>query len=330
MKKIFWITVFIGWFSRLVFCMETDTNAVEDSPKIKPTGFASVRFTVDTTAGNKDGFTIAQARFGAKGDITKDVAFSFSLEGTNTDTNNNKTLYDIYLDVKSVPYFTLRLGQFKYKFSLENVISDADLELINKSDVISNLVSPTRDIGIELSREFSFSSVKGNIFAGIMNGSGSNQSDENDNKMAVARLVFSPVKGLNLGSSYYDSAISTNTFNKDRIGLEMKYEVETLLCKAEYILGQDDSISEGKKTTTKKEGYYITIGYTMFSSCVLLARYDVWDSSLKTIGKKNSRWTFGINYFLDKNVLLRNNYEQKTESPSVKNDLIMTQLQVKF
>ncbi len=68
----------------------------------------------------------------------------------------------------------------------------------------------------------------------------------------------------------------------------------------------------------------------MLSSCVLLARYDVWDSSLKLPGAKNSRWTVGVNYFLDKNVLLRNNYERKTESPSVKNDLIMSELQVKF
>jgi hypothetical protein len=63
---------------------------------------------------------------------------------------------------------------------------------------------------------------------------------------------------------------------------------------------------------------------------MLLARYDIYDASITTPGAKNKRLTFGINYFIDKNLLLRNDYEIKMESPEVKNDLVMTQLQVKF
>jgi len=316
MKKWFMVFVGLGLWTAQLFSLE------DDFPKIKPTGFAKVRYTVDTTAGKKDGFTIAQARFGAKGDISKDVAFSFSLEGTNTDIDNNKALYDAYMDIKSIPYFNVRAGQFKYKLSLENVIPDADLELINKSNVVSNLVNPTRDIGIEISKSLSVKTLKSDLSVAVVNGSGSNCSDDNDNKAVIGRISLSPIKGLSFGGSIYDGATSANTITKDRFGLETKYELKKLLCKAEYLYGKDGSI--------KKEGYYATAGYEILPKTVFLTRYDVWDSSLKVVGNKASRWTFGLNYSLDKNILLRNNYERKMESSSIKNDLIMSELQVKF
>ncbi len=322
MKKVFLFVLTWILFTGSVFSLEIEKNASLDFPKIKPTGFARVRYTVDTTAGAKDGFTIAQTRFGLKGEITPEVSFSFSLEGTNTDTANNKLVYDAYIDVRTIPYFAIRLGQFKYKFSLENVIPDADLELVNKSAVVNNLVNPTRDIGIEIAKSFSILSLKSNFALSVINGSGSNQSDENDYKTVIGRFILTPLKGLDIGGAIYDGKTSTNSITKDRIGLELKYEFEKLICKAEYLWGKDN--------TTKKEGYYLTLGYTIIPSVVLLARYDVWDPSLKTPGIKDSRWTFALNYFLDKNVLLRNNYELKMESPNIKNDLIMTQLQVKF
>ncbi|HAX61556.1 MAG TPA: hypothetical protein DCX95_03215 [Elusimicrobia bacterium] len=317
MKK--WFLVFVvGLGLRTAHLFSSENNLTT----IKPTGFARARYTVDTTAGAKDGFTIAQARLGLKGDISKDVAFSFSFEGTNADTINNKAVCDAYIDIKSIPYFSARVGQFKYKFSLENVTPDQELELITKSAVANNLINPTRDIGAEVSKNFLIKSVKADYSVAVINGSGSNQADENDYKSIVVRAIFTPLKDFHIGGSVYDGKTGAEAVAKDRTGLEAKYEFDKLLCKAEYIFGKDDTI--------KKEGYYATVGYTVKPSVMALARYDVWDSSLKTGGEKNRRWTLGLNYFLDKNVLFRNNYERKMETPSIKNDLIMSELQVKF
>lgn len=317
MKK--WFLVFVvglGLWTVRLFSSENNLAT------IKPTGFAKARYTVDTTAGAKDGFTIAQARIGLKSDISKDVAFSFSFEGTNADTNNNKSVCDAYIDIKSIPYFSARVGQFKYKFSLENVTPDQELELITKSAVANNLINPTRDIGAEVSKNFLIKSVKADYSVTVINGSGSNQADENDYKSIVVRAIFTPLKGFNVGGSVYDGKTGAEAVTKDRTGLEAKYEFDKLLCKAEYIFGKDGAV--------KKEGYYATVGYTVKPSVVMLARYDLWDPSLESTGEKNRRWTLGLNYFLDKNVLFRSNYERKMESPSIKNDLIMSELQVKF
>jgi len=305
-----------------VHCMESSTNGTVSFPKMETSGFAKVRYTVDTTKNTKDGFSIATARFGVRGDIAKDASYCFSIEGTNTDTGNINMLYDVYIDVRTIPYFTIRLGQFKYRFSLEQCTPDPDLELINKSDVVSNLVKPTRDIGVEISKSLSVSFLKTDFAIAVVNGSGSNQSDENDQKTVVARLVLSPLKGLSVGCSVYDGTTDTSSITKDRIGYEIKYEFEKLICKMEYVSGKDDK--------TNKQGYYATIGYTIIPSVVLLVRYDFWDSNTDIKNNGNSRWSYGLNYFLNKNILLRNNYEQKMEPEHIQNDLFMSELQVKF
>ncbi|MFA5778565.1 MAG: porin [Elusimicrobiota bacterium] len=315
MKK--WFLVFVSFSLWMAALFSEDTF-----PTIKPTGFAKVRYTVDTTAGAKDSFSIAQARFGLKGDIAKEISYKFTMETTNKDTENNKSLYDAYMDIKSIPYFAVRLGQFKYKFSLENTTADEDLELINKSDVVNNFISPTRDIGIEILKSLSVKSLKSDLSVGVVNGSGSNCSDDNDNKAIIGRISLSPLKDLSFGGSMYSGATGVNTTAKDRLGFEIKYGYKNILCKAEYLHGKDGSI--------KKEGYYLTGGYEILPKTIFLARYDMWDSSLKVAGNNNNRWTFGLNYFLDKNVLIRNNYERKTEATAVKNDLIMTELQIRF
>ncbi len=322
MKKYFLLCIVLSFSVRTAFSMQILTNADSDFPKISFAGFARVRYTADTTQGAKDGFSIGQSRFGIIGNISRNISYCFSLEGSNTDTINNKLIYDTYIDIKSIKYFMLRVGQFKYKFSLEQSIPDADLELINKSDIVNNSVKPTRDIGIELSRSFSLKSIKSDVFLAVINGSGLNQAEENSQKTVVGRILFLPVAGLSIGASIYDGSVGLTSITKSRTGFEMKYEFKKFMCKAEYITGSDK--------TTKQEGYYVTAGYTLIPSVLILLRYDSLDPDINLSNNEIGRWTWGVNYFIDKNVLLRNNYEQKTETPSIQNDLFMTQLQVKF
>jgi len=77
-------------------------------------------------------------------------------------------------------------------------------------------------------------------------------------------------------------------------------------------------------------GDYINLFYTVCPSVLLLARYDSYDPDIGVLNNEKTRWTFGVNYFIDKNVLVMNNYERRLETPGVKNDIFMVQLQVKF
>jgi hypothetical protein len=321
MKKI--LLIWLG--SMLLFCtlsaFETSTDTTQPFPKLKLAGFGRVRYSVDAAAGKADGFSLAQGRFGVSGDISDLFAYAFSLEATNGDPENKKLLYDLYIDTSIVRNFKIRLGQFKYPFGLEQTTPDADLELINKAEVVNNLVKPTRDIGVQVSRELPAAWLRSTVTLALVNGSGSNSDDENDRKTFIGRLTLAPLKGLTIGASCYNGTTGVAD-KKTRAGFELKYENNRLLAKGEYIFGKDKTVN--------KAGYYVTLGYTVFSRTVLLFRYDWWNSNQDLADLDISRLTFGVNYFFSKNVLLRTNYELKNEKPAVKNNIFMVQMQVKF
>jgi hypothetical protein len=300
---------------------ETSTDVTQPFPKLKLGGFGRVRYAWDLTPGKADGFTVAQARFVLSGDISSFFSYTFSLEATNGDPENKKILYDLYIDTTIIRNFKIRLGQFKYPFGLEQATPDADLELINKAEVVNTLIKPTRDIGVQVNRELAAAWLRTNITLALVNGSGSNGEDENDRKTLIARLTVTPLNGLTIGASFYDGTTAA-TDRKTRSGFELKYESNRLLAKGEYISGRDK--------TLEKAGYYLTLGYTILPQTVLLLRYDWWNPNRDIKDIDVSRFTFGVNYFFSKNVLLRTNYERKTEKPVLKNDIFMIQLQIKF
>ncbi len=317
------IAILLGlWLlAAAVYGFEQSTQTSEEFPKIKPTGYLRIRYTQDQTPGRPDGFNLAAARFGFTGDISKYFSFTFTVEGTNTDNENRKLVYDAFIETTLIRNFRIRLGQFKYGFGLEQTTPDADNDWINKADVVTNLIKPTRDIGIQVSRDLAFGGFRSSFFLALINGSGSNADDENDRKTLLGRLVLNPLPGLFIGSSYYDGTTGVSD-KKTRAGLELKWEWRRLMLKAEYIAGQDKAV--------KKEGYYLTLGYTVLPRTVLLLRYDTWNPDKSLADKDTARWTFGVNYFFSKTILLRTNYEYKIETPGVRNDVIMTQLQIKL
>lgn len=322
MKKQVLLFILVAVMSiTAVYAGDTTAQTTNSYPNMKFTGFARARYTVDLTEGKADDFSIAQARFGMTGDISKYFTYTFTIEGTNADSDNKKMIYDVYIDTTIIKNFKIRIGQFKYGFGLEQTTSDADLELVNKAEVVSNLIKPSRDIGIQVSRNFELSKVRFGLTLGLINGSGSNTADENNRKTFVGRFIITPVKGLTLGASYYDGTTGVAD-KKQRVGAELKFEYSKLFVKGEFIHGKDKTI--------KKDGFYGTIGYSIIPSTLVLFRFDNWDSNKDITDKEISRYTFGLNYFFNKSVVAQFNYEHKTEKPSVKNDVVSGQIQVKW
>jgi hypothetical protein len=303
--------------------IEVATSATQPYPTIRVTGFGRVRYTYDFADGKISGFSIAQARFGVTGAISEFFNYTFSVETTNTATENRKMVCDVYIDATIIPGFRIRAGQFKYPFGLEQSTPDADLEFVNKADVVTGLVNPTRDIGLQVARDFSLGPVATTLSVALLNGSGSNLEDENNRKTLLGRFLVTPLTGLTLGGSYYSGTTGVANDVKDRWGIELKYEYWRLFVKSEYMFGKDKTIG--------KDGYYVMAGYSIIPSGLALIRFDRWNPDRDAAADKStSRWTFGFNYFFGRNIIWRTNYEFRRETPAVQNDLFMTQFQVKF
>jgi len=304
--RLFWAGMFLLLAVRFMECTE-----------IKPAGFFRIDYCND---GQLSTLTISQMRLGLKGNITEKYQFQTSLELTSTSGPNNLMLYDAYLNM-DWKYFFLRAGQYKYRLGLEQSTADDNLELINKAAVVLNLISPTRDIGLEVAKKFSLP-FSPELYLSVINGEGANKIDVNQAKTFVGRFLFAPLKDIQLGISFYDGSVSSPTaVNKDRLGAELKYEKYPLLVKGEYLTGQDDS--------RRSYGYYGTCGYNLTKEILALARYDVFDPDTAKSADTAERWTFGLNYLLDKDIVLQADYENKQQSTTT-DGLLTTQIQVKF
>jgi phosphate-selective porin OprO and OprP len=301
-------------------------------------GYTQVRYQAFDEKTKKDGFDIRRARLDLKGSITP--WFSYRVQA---DLSDKPKLIDGYGEIKLADYFSVTAGQFKIPFSLENLASSNKLEMIDRSQVVEALVARGkdvignqngRDIGIQVSGSFlkinNMPLVEYRI--GIFNGSGINVADTaNGAKDIAGRLVFTPIKGLAVGGSYYngwDKAIKPDIAGesqiRNRFGVELSYVATRFSLKGEYIAGKD-----GK---TDRSGWYIQSGYFIIPlKLQLLGKYDVYDPNTSSADNISTNYVFGANYNFNSWSRLQAFYTiRQEEGTAIKNNYFSIQYQVGF
>ncbi len=116
------------------------------------------------------------------------------------------SIQDAYMDVRYLPYASLRAGKFKEPVSLERLQSGAELLFIERA--ISQNIMPNRDVGLMLYGDVADSAFQYQvgIFNGVTNG-GSSDDDNNTDKDFAGRVFVQPfrwfdvpaLKGLGFG-----------------------------------------------------------------------------------------------------------------------------------
>jgi phosphate-selective porin len=228
----------------------------------------------------------------------------------------------------------VQIGQFKVPFGSENIASGNNLELINRSAVTETLVpgrdngASGRDIGVQFGGTAAAGGAGSQVeyTLGVFNGGGINTGDDNDGKDIAARLAWKPkVAGLTLGADLYDGRRGSGNATRDRQALEALFNRDPWFVRAEHIWAKDD--------TTKKRGYYATLGYMVAPQSQAVIRYDRLDPNTAVGDDATGTLTFGFNRFLSKDGLQRwqMNYERRREQgDQVKNDQYLAQFQLGF
>jgi hypothetical protein len=138
-----------------------------------------------------DTFFIRRIRVKFDGNIiTKNLTWLIQAEYGG----NNLALRDGFINYKWNDHLQLKMGQFIGPFSREALVSDADIETIERSAIVV-LLGLDRRIGAQL---------YGDLFGGRLSyalmvannlgfdGAGTNTSDQNDEKAYIGRLVAKP------------------------------------------------------------------------------------------------------------------------------------------
>ena len=179
----------------------------------------------------------------------------------------NSVVQEYYTDFRVTKnnMLTVRLGQFKNALSYENPLSPTAMETI---DVYSegvtyltgcgtdalNGVQYGRDQGISLYGETNDKLFRYEVQ--VMNGSGINMRDKNNEKDVIGRLELRPLKGLNLcatgqlGTGYalapsvFNPAIKPgDNYTRNRFTVGFDYKSRPFNVHGEYLQGKDGDVT---------------------------------------------------------------------------------------
>lgn len=290
---------------------------------VQLSGYTNIRYQIRQD--KIDGFDVRRARMSLKGSWDHGIRYKFQGEfGTS-----KQKLLDAAVSMK-LWGLLLTAGQFTLPFSYENGLSSAKLATINRSQVVEAMAARSLDIiGNQYGRDAGFQ-VSGqwrgvNAAFGIFNGSGINTSDGNESKDLAGRLVFTPIKNISVGGSFYHGHyfLLGISDKRNRIGVELNGRWKILSFAGEYIRGED--------ADTRKDGWYAQGAWGISKVFQFVLKADRFDPSTDLTDNALSVYTAGVNVIVNEILKIQNNLEIKTEEGvKLNNDAFTTQLQIAF
>jgi phosphate-selective porin len=320
---------------------ENQHNIFIGSRALQISGLVQARYQGFAQSGVNNAFDLHRARLDAKGSITDQWSYE-----VYTEFAGSAKLIDAYTAYKFADYLKFTAGQFKLPFSAESLVSDSQLELIDRSQGVEALVSRSKDVignsnGRDLGAQVSGSFAKINdryLFDyafGVFNGAGYNvTADNNNHKDISGRLVVHPVKNFDFGGSIYegeDIPLATPkvpnpvTQARNRYGFDGRYVIGALSLTAEYIHGTDAAIH--------RDGWFAQAGYFVVPKFLqLVAKYDTYDPNKLITTDRSTIYYGGVNFVFNSWTKLAVDYLYKREGAptQVKNNIIEAQLQIAF
>lgn len=225
---------------------------------------------VDPDGGDSIGsFRVRRAKTAFEGTAYGDWSYKLQAVWSGSAT----TLEDAEFRYTRNKMAQLWLGQGKAFFGRQELTSSGKQQFVDRS-IASSRFAPGRDQGIGLIGVNENKTFEYNV--GIYNGNGSNKSaDDNDDKMVIGRLVFTPFGEYKLEESALDypdsgklaigiSALSTTNgtgaaqSDVTRLGAEFGYKIHGFNVVAEYY---DEEADPKVGATADTNGYYVQLGF---------------------------------------------------------------------
>ena len=307
--------------------------------RIELHGYAQGGYSYDDATGKTNStFNLKRTLFWAKGRITDRFSFMFMHDFSSV-------VQEYYLDYRITRGngLSVRLGQFKHSYSLENPLSPTMLELI---DVYSqavlylagegpdplNGVNYGRDQGIMLYGDLFNNHIHYEL--AVMNGQGVNRKDGNSDKDVIARLEYKPVNGLRFVASAQKGrghAVGTAAWNpgvqlgddyrRDRISAGAELKSPHLNVRAEYLAGKDGDVTS--------RGAYVTTSIPIVKGLDLVASADYYNRNPE-MDYYQTNLTGGIQYWFFKKCRLQMQYTRCLSHFSNDYNWLQAQVQVAF
>ena len=349
-------------FSTNVFSQGCVEATSDDGPQV--VGYIQPQFNSyffgDDANGNAvkpSSFLFQRARIGILGSIPYDISYYVMAE--LSPVAGGPMLLDAFVSYAPLgKYFKVSMGQFKSPFGLEVNTPCFALHTIERSVVTNQLSTPLRELGIMFLGAVGKDRDVFSYSVAILNGTGINHLDDNNNKDIAGRIVGAPIDWIKVGLSYrsgMSGLINSAGDQKKRTRYAADLTVEKMgfRLQGEYIWGEDEGLFAatgggcGKSTleldTYKKNGFWAHIMYMTPWGIEPIVKYEMYQPNgtdykyldvTQNFGQ--STWTFGVNYFLNDWTRVQVNYLYNSEETvggvvnEFSNDALFIQVQAKF
>lgn len=300
---------------------EGDIDWMKDlSSRITLNGYAQAGWSYQDPSGQKtNSYNLKRTLLWAKARITDRWSFLFMHDFSSVP----QEFYTDYRVTKNNA-LTVRFGQFKHSYTMENPMSPTQLELI---DVYSQAVlflageGPDPLNGVNYGRDQGLM-VFGDLFKNtlhyelaLMSGQGINRKDQNNQKDLIAKLELRPIDGLRIvGSGYLGTgnaldsaawnAISKGqNYKRNRYSVGAEYKTSAY-CKGQYKEARPASIRAewlgGKDGDVNSRGGYVTTSIPVYDALDVVASGETFDRNTKVSGWDQTNLTLGLQYWFYK------------------------------
>ena len=306
----------------------------------------------DANSQKTNAYNLKRTLLWAKARITDRWSFLFMHDFSSV-------VQEFYTDYRLTngPEMTVRFGQFKHAFTMENPMSPTQLELV---DVYSQAVlylageGPDPLNGVNYGRDMGLQ-VYGDLAKGVvhyelalMSGQGINRKDQNNQKDFIAKLELRPVQGFRVVASGYlgtGNAVGTAKWNPDiavgdnykrnrySVGAEYKTlayaggkykEARPASIRAEWLGGQDGKVGS--------RGGYVTTCIPVVDALDIVASGETYDRNTKVDGWDQTNLTVGVQYWFYKKCRMQLQYTRCMCGSEIGKDYnwLQAQMQVAF
>ena len=312
-------------------------------------GYAQAGYTWRHQDGmNSNTFDVKRILFWAKARVTDRWSFLFMHDFSSV-------VQEFYTDYRFTrgKEFSVRFGQFKNSLSMQNPLSPTKLDLIDcYSQAVVYLTGCGSDPlnGVQYGRDLGLM-VYGDVFNdklhyefAVMNGSGINRKDNNNQKDVFAKLEYRMQpnfrmvvsgqlgKGHALAKSVYCPDIQVGEdYTRDRwsVGAEWKHHVEGVDYWKNRTAQIQTEVLGGRDGNNHSIGAYATACLPVCEALDIIASADYFDYNTD-LGLAQMNWVFGVQHWFYKNCRIQLQYTHANPAKSKHFGYLQTQVQVAF
>lgn len=333
---------------------DSDIDWLKDfTSRITLNGYAQGGWSYQDPNGQKqNSYNLKRTLLWAKARITDRWSFLFMHDFSSV-------VQEFYTDyrVTNDKALSVRLGQFKHSYTMENPLSPTQLELI---DVYSQAVlylageGPDPLNGVNYGRDMGlmvYGDLANNLLhyeLALMSGQGINRKDNNNQKDFIAKLEVKPFDGfrivgsgylgtgnavgkaawnptINVGDNYTRNRYSVGAEYKTRPYSEGQYkEARPASIRAEWLGGKDGDV--------KSRGGYATLCIPVVDALDVVASGETFDRNTGVDGWDQTNLTVGLQYWYYKKCRLQLQYTRCLCGDMIGDDYnwLQAQVQVAF